>query len=91
MSLLEAVQLVPRERVGAAEHASAPCAAVLLDSRNVVLHTMSTFTVRVRINEVFMDRIVFTGLALDTDYGWFNTNHKISSYSKPRQSYKYPV
>jgi hypothetical protein len=68
----EAVQPVLIVRVGAAVHASVPCtcAAPVLDSRKVVLHTMSTFMVRVRVKEVFMDRIiVFMGQAQDKDYG----------------------
>ena len=37
---------------------SAPCAKPFLASRKVVLQTMRTFRVRVRVKEVFMDRII---------------------------------
>jgi hypothetical protein len=53
------VQLVPTvNEVLTLVQRSTPCAQVLFDSRKVVLQTMRTFMVRVRVKEVFMDTII---------------------------------
>lgn len=61
----ERVQLVPTvNEEETLVQRSTPCARPFFDSRKVVLQTMRTFTVRVRIKEVFMDRIIgFRGLS----------------------------